>query len=219
MNTQEYIQELIPPPNTDQPNFSAWVAANLQPLVDDQTALALFPIDFDINAGEGTQLDIIGQILGVSRTVNFDFGGGVSPILSDPLYRIILKARIILNQWNGTKDQIYDFWQQFLPEYPVLIMDNLDMTMSVLVFGVPNDTSGVIAFSWDTDTDTEKGWDEGYWGPFTNSLRLLIENGYFTPKPAGVLVDYAFQDTAAFAWDIESDIFQGWDEGQWATFS
>lgn len=219
MNTQEYITELIPSPNNDQPNFIAWLSTAIQVYVDQQVAMGLFPADFDIDIAEGEQLDILGQILGVSRTVSFDFGGGVSSVLQDPIYRIVLKSKIIQNQWKGTKDEIYDFWQAFLPEYPVLIMDNLDMTMSVLVIGVPNDTSGVTSFAWDTETATERGWDEGYWGPFTNALRQLIENGYFTPRPAGVEAEYSFMEDAAFAWDIETDIFKGWDEGTWASFN
>ncbi len=218
MNAQEYLQELIPSPNTDQPNFSAWVEANLQTFVDDQIACAILPSDFNIDLAVGDQLDVLGVILGVSRTVPFDFGGGISPVLADPIYRIVLKARIILDLWNGTKDQIYDFWQVFLPEYPVLIQDNLDMTMSVLVFGVPADTPGVVAFGWGTETDTIRGWGEGYWGPFENSLRLLIENGYFTPKPAGVSVNYSFASSPVFAWGIETDLFKGWGEGTWAEF-
>jgi hypothetical protein len=218
MNTQEYIQELIPAPNTDQPNYTAWLAANLQTYVDDQTALGLLPADFNIDIAVGDQLDVLGVILGVSRTVPFDFGGGISPVLADPIYRIVLKARIILDLWNGTKDQIYDFWQNFLPEYPVLIQDNLDMSMSVLIFGVPADTGGVVSFGWDTDTADIKGWDEGYWGPFENTLRQLIENGYFTPKPAGVSVAYSFADSPVFAWDIENDLFKGWDQADWAYF-
>ncbi len=218
MDKQEYL-DLIPMPNAIQPKFMAWVEANLQPYLDTQAVLNSFTDAFDITKAVGKQLDILGEILGVSRLVNFKPGGGISALLEDELYRLVLTCRIILNQWKGTKDEIYDFWQTFLPEYPVLIVDNQDMTMNVLVVGVPASTPGATYFAYDSDTTELKGYDAGFWEPFNNILRDLILNDYFFPKPAGVSVSYTFLDTAVFAYDQDSEYLKGYDAGEWVSFS
>lgn len=217
MALDDYLA-LIPPPNNIQPKFMDWMAVNLKPYVDTMAALASMDDAFNIDDAVGDQLDIIGDILRVPRRTNYQPDGGFSAIMDDDTYRIALKARIVLNQWKGTKDEIYDFWQQFLPDVPVLIQDNQDMSMSVLVMGMPNDLTGSVSFGLDMETDSIKGLDEGYWSGFGAPLRQLVTHGYFTPKPAGVSVGYSFMDTAVFALDIESTFLKGLDEGSWPTF-
>lgn len=224
MNIQDYLS-LIPPPNSIQPNFMAWVQANIQPQVDIETVINDMVAAFDIDQAVGNQLDILGSILNVSRQVGFPPGGGASAILVDDLYRVALKARIILNQWKGTKDEIYDFWQTWFPDYPVLIQDNQDMTMSVLVIGMPNDLTGTYMFALGPDGGPGPngsilaGLGIGYWNGYQGILRDLVTYGYFTPKPAGVKVTYAFSDTVAFALGVENDHFQGLGQGSFISFS
>jgi hypothetical protein len=211
--------DLIPPPNSIQPNFTEWVCKNICPLVDIQDAAQAMYQAFTLENAVGVQMDILGAILGVSRTVTFEPGGGVSPVLSDAYYRIVLTAKIILNHWDGTKDQIYDFWAAFFPQYPVLILDNQDMTMSVLVVGMPNNLDGSAEYAYDSDTDSLKGYDLGYWEPLSSLLRGLVTHGYFVPKPAGVRVEYSFMDDPAFSYDLNTDLMKGYDDGTWVSFS
>lgn len=222
MNIQDYL-DLIPPPNSIQPNFMAWIQANLEPYVDVEVALEEIIAAFNIDVAVGDQLDAVGAILGQPRDIGIDLGSGASPILTDENYRIVLKARILYNHWDGTKDQIYDFWQAFLPEYPVMILDNQDMSMSVLVIGVSNDLEGTFAFAYDY-LETEgapalTGYDLGYWFPFESILRILISNNFFTPKPAGVSVNYEFSDQIGFAYDQDTDFLKGYNEGYWIEFN
>lgn len=225
MNTAEYLAELIPSPNSLQPLFTAWVSTFIQLGVDIQTVLNSMPADFSIDDAVGNQLDVLGQILGVSRQVDFDPGGGATSILTDDYYRVALKARIILNQWKGTKDEIYDFWAIYLPEYPVLILDNQDMSMSVLVIGMPNDLTGTSVFALGpvggTGPDGEilAGLGTGYWYGYQSTLRGLVTHNYFTPKPAGVSVDYSFSDQTIFALGFETDLLKGLGEGYFVSFS
>ena len=224
MDINDYLA-LIPPPNSIQPNFMAWFEANAEIAVEIQECLNSFDSAFFVDTAEGVQLDIIGELVGLSREVDFDPGGGASSILPDSLYRIALKAKILKNNWDGTKEQIYDFWAIWLPEYPVLIMDNEDMTMSVLVVGMPNDLTGTYIFAFGPEGGDGPlgsilaGWGTGYWEGYVGILRGLVSNGYFTPKPAGVSVDYAFQDTPAFAFGFDTDYLKGWGDGEWVSFS
>ncbi len=207
---------LIPPPNNCQPNFMSWYQANIQILIDTIDVLSDFSDAFYIGSAVGPQLDVIGTILGVSRLITFDPPGGLSPFLTDDYYRLVLYAKILKNQWHGTIPEIYAFWKKFLPQYPILIQDNQNMTMNMLIFGMNDDISGEKLFSWDTQDTNHDGWNIGYWGGVLNGmLRNLVANGYFMPKPAGVMIQYAFSDQPIFAWDQETTYLQGWNQGNW----
>lgn len=183
---QDYLA-LIPAPNSIQPNFMAWVEANIQLFVDGQDCLNSMIAAFNIETAVGAQMDVIGQILGQPRTVDFEPSDMSSPVLDDDNYRIILKSKIIRNLWHGTKPELYDFWQQFFPTIPLLILDNQDMSMDVLVIGM---APGI--------------------------QQDLVEHGYFVPKPAGVRINYFFSTDPIFAFDLDTDYLKGWDLGYWA---
>jgi len=185
---QDYL-DLIPPPNKIQPNLMGWLEANLTPDVDSGTLNEDMAAYFAIETAVGDQLDILGEILGLSRTVKFQPSGGVSPVLSDENYRIVLKAKIIQNQWDGTKNQLYAFWDVYFPGTPIIILDNQNMTMDVFVVGLASTLQ-----------------------------QELVENGYYVPKPAGVRVAYTFAVTPLFGWNLDNAYIKGWDEGEWATF-
>lgn len=212
---QDYLN-LIPPPNSIQPNFMAWLEANAVKGVQIQDLYATFNAEFNLDTAVGDQLDILGQILGLSRTVNFQPQGGFNPVLDDATYRLVLKAKIILNLWDGTKGQIYEFLNQFLPQYTFLILDNQDMSMTVLVIGMSNDLSGSITLALDLNNDTYGGLDRGYFTGFSSFLRQLVTNGYFFPKPAGVLISYLFPDHPVLAFDSDTDNLKGLDLGYFA---
>lgn len=214
MNADDY-KNLIPPPNIIQPKLTEWVKGNAQVGVDVQDAINDFINTFNLYDAVGNQLDILGDLVGVARLVNFQPSGGLSGVMSDDIYRIAIIARIILNSWRGTKSEIYDFWQTFLPQYPIIIQDNQNMTMSVLVIGMPNDTTGAVLFSYDLNTATEKGYDQSWWEPVTGVLRSLVTNNYFIPKPSGVSLSISFMDDPAFCYDADTDLLKGYDEGYW----
>jgi hypothetical protein len=218
MNLQSYL-DLIPDPNNQQPNFMAWVEANIQPGVDAQTLLDSLTDAFGIDTAVGVQLDILGALLGRNRTLEFQPGGGLSAVMDDGLYRVALRSKIIQNQWKGTKQEIYDFWQRFFPETPVLIQDNQDMSMSIMVVGMVNDTTGSIVFGLGPESSTLGGLGHGYWSGFIGRLRDMVKHGYFTPKPAGVAVNYSFLETSVFALGIESTYLKGLGQGNFVAFS
>lgn len=204
---------LIPGQNNQKPKFMAWLAACLQPLIDTQQFLLNIDSYFQIDTAIGVQLDMLGVILGRSRTVDFVPEGGVSPVLTDDLYRIVLKATILKNTWKGTKQEVFDFWSRVFPQYPLVIVDNQDMTMSYTIYGLPLDISAIHPFTYD---DSVNGYDAGYWVLIGGGiLRELIRNHYLTPKPAGVLVTYSFPTTAIFAYDQNSTYLKGYEAGNW----
>ena len=146
-----------------KPNYMALLKARLEPFTDLARCLESFDEAFDLETAVGVQLDINGQFIGLNRLLTFQPDGGISPLLDDFMYRLLLKAKISKNNWNGTATGMYKLWENLFPEYTILIRDNQDMTMTVY-----------------TDMST----------PFL--LSQLIQHEYIIPKPMGVRFNYIF---------------------------
>ena len=138
--------------------FLAWLSANLQPYQDGIACLNQFDVAFGLLTAVGPQLDVLGNILGQSRTVGFQPRFGISPILDDTTYRLLLRARIWQNHFGGTTVKLWPGWYNLFPQSQLLIQDNQDMTVNLLV--------GLAASTITQD---------------------LITNGYIIPRPQGVL--------------------------------
>ena len=208
----EYLN-LITSEHRLQPNYRAMMSAILQPLVDDQNLLDALPLYFDLDTARGDQLDKIGQWIGLSRilpvpltgvyftlddaNLGLDFGSLQGPFdpttglvsLPDENYRVLLKARIVVNQWNGTIPDAYDAWDILFAGtgYNILI-ENQSSTMHI-----------ILALT----------------GPYPDAITLaLFLGGYLSVKPAGVEVDsYEINSFPYFALDTNTLPFGGLDVG------
>ena len=178
--------DLITSQYKDKPNFTAFLTAFLTPLDDTETCAKTIRTAFDIDQAEGVQLDILGQILGVSRTVNFQPTTG-SSTMTDEYYKLCLKARIALNTWDGTREKLEEALEQAFPESVFLVNDNQDMSMDIVYVT----------------------------GSADQYLLELLQNGYLIPKPAGVQINYSTSADSVFGWNLENDAIEGWDAGTW----
>lgn len=113
----------------DKPKFQQWVYELTQPLEIARQRLAALQDDFDIDRAVGVQLDAIGVRVGMSRRMDdaltgiyfafdglvsegFDRGtwrqiygsGNANYVLDDDAYRVVLKAKVLANQWNGSRE-------------------------------------------------------------------------------------------------------------------
>lgn len=158
-----------------KPKFMALVAARLQPFIDLAECLATFDESFDLDKAVGKQLDIIGEYVGVKRLLNFQ-PQNAPPVLPDPYYRMLIKAKISLNNWDGTVRGIESVLGGTFPQYKVTVVDNQDMTLNVQIAGLQS--------------------------LFESEL---IGNGYITPKPMGVLIDYY----VLFSIELSTELFIG----------
>ena len=261
-NLQDYL-DLITSEHQDKPDYVATVALRVQPYIDMQNLLAGMPALFDLDVAIGDQLDKTGLWIGLTRFLEIPlsiyfswdtaglgwdqgvWSGSYSPghgivALDDPHYRILLKARVVANQWDGTIPGAYTAWNDlFAPEgYQILIQD-----------GLP---AFVPFFTWD---DSTLGWDQSEWIQAVNPVvsgdmtiifgliappripavdavtRALLTGGYLGLQSAGVMVrDYALQtvigkpmlgfdagppvpsDLNYFDWDTQA---AGFDQGVW----
>lgn len=203
-----------------KPKFFAHIDLSTRPFTDVSTAMLGFIPAFDIDKAVGIQLDQVGEWIGRSRVVSqpisgiyfafdtdglgYDQGVWQGPYdpdngyssLSDDTYRVILKAKIAINNWDGQNDSLPDILDTALAGsgLRMQIVDNQDMTISVWVFP-ETDISDV-------------------------SLELLaaIRQGYLTVKAAGVWagdVQTPSEGNQFFGLDLENDYIAGFDEGAW----
>lgn len=219
--------DLITNYHRDKPLFTQHVDLSTRPLSDAASAMNSLVTAFDIDKAVGVQLDILGEWIGRKRTVaipiagvyfSFDTEGlgwdqGVwqGPYdpdsgytsLSDETYRIILKAKIAINQWDGTNDALKGILDTALvgSGLTMQIVDGQDMTISIWVF--PEKDISLVS----------------------RELIAAIRQGYLTVKAADVYAGtinipsiYTPSDGSKFfGFDMESDFISGFDSGSWET--
>lgn len=166
--------------------FVAKVGISTNPFIAVQSALAAMPAGFDLDQAIGAQLDAVGLWIGVSRRVSvpiagvyfswdtpglgwdqgvwkgrFDPSDGLT-VLPDESYRLLLKAKIAANHWDGTLPGAAFAYSVLFPDNVVVVDDNQDMTMTISITGPP----------------------------ITPLQEALLTGGYLTLKPVGVGVNY-----------------------------
>lgn len=217
--------DLITNYHSQKPLFVDHIDLITRPLSDVAGAMTALITEFDIDEAIGVQLDILGKWIGRTRVVSqpisgiyfsfdtdglgFDQGVWQGPYdpdagftnLSDDVYRIVLKAKIAINHWNGTNETLPEILDTALAGsgLTMQIVDNQDMTISV--WGFPEtDISDV-------------------------SLELIaaIRQGYLTVKAAGVWagdiqtpsVETPSVGNKFFGFDMDNDYIAGFDAGAW----
>ena len=164
-----------------QANF----AALMQPIADINTCAALINSDYDIDTAVGVQLDVIGQIQGQSRVLPFQPSGGVSPILTDADYRILLYAKRGINLWNGKIQSLYPLWETLFPLGSIIFVDNQNMSATIFLTGT-----------------------------FSSIQQDMITNGLIVPRPETVLYTYFIvSNLPLFGADLNNSLIAGADLG------
>lgn len=217
-DTIESYLSLLPSANDDKPDFLALLRAFLQPFVDEQGTLGGVVGKYDLDAAVGAQLDVVGQWVGLARRVespiegvyfsfdlpNIGFDQGLWWTPADPLtelitlddttYRLLLRAKIASNYWDGSLAQLALIFRQFFAVSEgtvVFVIDNFDMTMTIAIAGVI---------------------------PGAIFQRLFLRTHVpFPPAAVGSNVIITSEDGAPlFGFDIENEYIGGFDSGAWA---
>lgn len=218
MPDSNFYTSLITSSHGDKPKFVAFVEAICEPFADIQANLEKMTRDFDLDVEVGAQLDILGLWAGISRTlplpitgvffaldtdgVGFDEGVWLGPYetgeqltrLDDETYRLVIKAKIGANHWDGT----IATWQQVMELVlqgtgtDITMIDRQDMSMDIVISGA---APSVL-------------------------IQKLITQGYIQLKPAGVRINGYFITSVSgapvFAFDVDTAAYGGWDTGAWA---
>ena len=145
----------------DKPKFISWLSKNLTIIDHTYLLLKAMDLNFDLDNAIGKQLDTLGTIIGRKRTLTFQPLNGHNPVLDDETYRLVLKAKVAMNSWNGTIPQMYEIWENIFKDIGLQLQDNQDMSFNAYITG------------------------------YVNQIRQdLIQHGYIVPKPEGVKVNY-----------------------------
>lgn len=200
--------------HNQKPKFVANVAASVRPFADMQVGILGMPQLYDLDNAVGTQLDTVGLWIGVSRNVSLDtmfsfdiFGDGFDQgfwdypgssltaidRLDDDQYRLLLRAQIVANTWDGSIPQAYAIWALLFTgtDYKIRLHDYQDMTMGMDLLCPPGGPDPVV--------------------------RALFTQGYLDIKPEGV--EMAARTVFALSvWDDGQSIWDGgasaWDSAE-----
>lgn len=179
---------LITSEHADKSKFMAMVGAVAGMFADSQNFLASLTPAFDLDTAIGAQLDVLGIWIGVSRRIavpianvyfswdtagvgwdqgvwkgTFDPGSSIS-VLDDDTYRLVLRAKIGANNWDGSIITAAPILSEIFGDSGtyVQIYDNGDMSFNIYIMGPP-----------------------------PSALKMaLISGGYIPIKPAGVRANY-----------------------------
>lgn len=204
-----------------KPRFIQHVDLITRPLSDVSGVMKDMIRKFDLDTAEGEQLDTVGRWIGRNRNVTtpitnvyfswdteglgwgqgnwqgpYDPDNGFTS-LSDDVYRLVLKAQVAINQWDGTVGDLENLMEQIFEGTGIemQIIDNMDMSITI----------NAIAINGIENTSAE--------------LIEVIKSGALTVKAAGVRVkSLVFIDPARplFGFDIEDTAIAGFDYGYWS---
>ena len=155
----------------------------------------------DLDSAIGSQLDKLGEIAGVSRTLGFQPSFGVSPVLDDNSYRVYIKAKIAQNQWDGTLTSLYSIWAYLFPTVRIVIADNQNMTATLYIGGLP---STVLI-------DMIAG------RAVNGALSGTVHNGLIVPRPEGVEYTFNLVALPVFGFGtVNTAYVAAWGVGKWS---
>ena len=178
--------KLITSEHSVQPKYTSFVKTFLDMISPIVNIYNDFDVLFALDYAAGDQLDKLGELVGIGRQLPI-VDERIPATLDDDTYRLVIKAKIYKNHWDGTRKGLQDIFDVFFPDYEII--DNQDMSYTVTLI--------------DPEAD--------------DVLIGLIMNGYILPKPSGVRVDYDIVDSALFGWDSDTQFIKGWDKANWSS--
>jgi hypothetical protein len=215
--SNEYTQ-LIAGYHAKKERFQEWIYALTEPLrIAQERLVEMQTIDFDLDAAVGSQLDAVGQRIGLGRNlpvpitdaffalddvdgIGLDFGIWFTKldsltsvvVMSDGIYRMALKAKVRLNHFDGTRAEIVDVISDLFDAFDargslVRVSDGQDMTFTIAM-------------------------DEGSMNPV---LLGLIRTRVLDAIAAGVGPNFVDTAQVRFGFDLNSIAVKGFDLGYW----
>ena len=180
----QYYSNLITRQFASSAPFLGMVEARAQVFIDIAACLQSFDAAFDIANAVGVQLDAIGAAHNVTRTLPFQPRNGVSPVLGDDDFRILVRAKIAADTYNGSNDSLQPLWQTLYPGATIVVIDNHDMSATVLFLGA-----------------------------FSSLQEDIINAGLIVPQSQGVQFSYTFASLPILGFDENDGIVAGFDQG------
>lgn len=215
-SSSDYIA-LITSEHANKPKFGALVSMLVQSMADVTNALAAIESGFDLDNAIGIQLDAIGLWVGITRYVSvpisgvyfsfdvtglgWDQGSWEGPYdtsvgltkLDDDTYRLLIRAKIGANMWDGTWYGMAPVYGTLFSRYGALVWvnDNQDMSMDIYMAGT--------------------------YPPAI--VQAILRNGLIPLKPEGVHINgytkTSVSGSPIFGFDVQNSNISGFDTGTW----
>lgn len=160
-------RDLVPSWNASKPKYMAFLWMLLGVADDFRKLLDSLPEAFSVDNAVGKQLDIIGEWLGVSRTLSFTpRTEGATRKLNDDDFRLLIQAQIARNTWDGTNEGARAIFSTVFPTFGIKLEDKQNASINVKLTGI-----------------------------FSEVQLEMINAGMLIPHPAGVFMTYEIPRT------------------------
>lgn len=127
---QLFYEDLVPTRNMMKPKFMELLRSVIGPGLELGAVTDSLVTAFDLDNAAGIQLDILGDLLGLSRVLNV-VGEGQDPVMNDEEYRFALRMKALKNNWDGTNQGVAEICR-VMAEYGISVKytDNQNLTVS-----------------------------------------------------------------------------------------
>ena len=172
MKFDEY-EALVPPSHRypreegrERSRFVDLVELCLEQGIQTADMLDSFENGFSLDQAVGKQLDFLGALVGAERQLPYAILGSDGK-LNDDDFRLMIRARIAANAWDGTNESLKEILRDIYSSYGVSFRDNQDMTFKYVIRG-----------------------------RFSDIQKQMINGDLLFPRPSGVSVSFDIIDTA-----------------------
>lgn len=129
-----FYENLVTTGNNNKPKFMALLRAVLEQGVSMQAVSDSMTLSFDLENAAGSQLDVLGKLVGVSRLLKFTPTVG-DRNMTDEEYREVLQLKAIQNIWDGTNEGAMKAYNVLAQNgIHLQYTDNQDMTVLITIF-------------------------------------------------------------------------------------
>ena len=133
MNKTEYLN-LVTYRNSMKEKYMKFVDLILDQPLGSASVTDSILFAFDLNNACGTNLDIIGDLVGVDRLLPFVPTVGTRE-MNDDEYRMMIRLKIARNIWDGRNEYIKTIYNEIFPQLNITYVDNQDMTITLNATG------------------------------------------------------------------------------------
>lgn len=227
--------DLITSEHSDKPKYVEMVGFSAQPYADTVSDYSSVTGVYDLDTAVGSQLDVVGQWVGISRFLStplavyfsfddaplgFDRGTWKSPYdpvagiiqLDDTSYRLLIRTKILANTWDGTLESLNQILSTIMPEINGLV---LGVSTTPGILGTDQPGPGITMFVVDNQDMSMSFYVVGV--GLTAILVAIMKLMAQLLKPEGVrIASFEIASTGGaplFAFDANTQYAAGFDTG------
>ena len=164
----------------ERSRFAQFVMLCCQQGIDLGNMIEAYLVDFDLDNAVGTQLEFLAALMGVERKIPVSIEGSDGTLTDDDL-RLLIRARIAINTWDGTNAGIADVLRDVFGQYNVSFVDMPELNGEEQT-SEPNGSVMTMRYI--------------IRGKFTPIQTDMVKGDLIFPRPSGVHVFFTFMDTA-----------------------